>query len=133
MKAIGDLEVLLAHMRPELNPGRFAFVALPDGAALDPSLVVASIREPEGVSVILPEQAALELGLPISLMAARITLSVHSDLAAVGFTAAFSSALGRAGISCNVVAGVHHDHLFVPVEQAQKAMDVLGALSRSAV
>ena len=38
---------------------------------------------------------------------------------------------GRAGISCNVVAGVHHDHLFVPVEQARQAMDALHALSRS--
>jgi len=132
MKAVGDLEVLLAHMRPELNRGRFAFVALPDGAALDPSLVVASIREPEGLSVILPEQVAHDLGMPISLVVAWITLSVHSDLAAVGFTAAFSSALGQAGISCNVVAGVHHDHLFVPAEQAQRAMDVLGVLSRSA-
>jgi hypothetical protein len=50
----------------------------------------------------------------------------------VGLTAAFSTALGQAGISCNVVAGIHHDHVFVPVEQAQMAMDVLDALQRSA-
>ena len=92
---------------------------------------MASIREPEGLSAILPEQIALDLGLPVAFTAAWITLTVHSDLAAVGLTAAFSQALGQAGISCNVVAGVHHDHLFVPVGQAQQAMDALHALSRS--
>jgi hypothetical protein len=132
MQTVVGLKELLAHMQPELNPGRYAFVALPSGHALDPIRVVASIREPEGLSVILPERAALDLGLPIAFTAAWITLTVLSDLAAVGLTAAFSQALGQAGISCNVVAGVHHDHLFVPVEQAQLAMDALHALARSA-
>src|SRR5690348_16189171 len=106
MQTVVDLKELLAHMQPELNPGRYAFVALPSGHALDPIHVVASIREPEGLSVILPERAALDLGLPIAFTAAWITLTVLSDLAAVGLTAAFSQALGQAGISCNVVAGV---------------------------
>src|SRR5690606_7213341 len=96
--------------------------------SLDPQVIVASIREPEGLSVILPEQQAIELGLPIAFVAAWITLTVHSDLAAVGLTAAFSQALAHAGVSCNVVAGVYHDHVFVPVEQAEQAMDALRAL-----
>jgi hypothetical protein len=132
MQAIRDLKKLLAHMRPELNPGRYAFMALPDSSAIDMTLIVASVREPEGLSVIVPEQVALDLGFPIAFTAAWITLTVHSDLAAVGLTAAFSNALGQAGISCNVVAGVHHDHLFVPVDQAQQAMDALHGLSRFA-
>lgn len=131
MQPIGDLKILLTHLQPELNTGRYAFVALPVGFALDPTHIVASVREPEGLSVILPEQTALDLGLSVAFIAAWITLTVHSDLAAVGLTAAFSQALGQAGISCNVVAGVHHDHLFVPIEQAQQAMDALYALSRS--
>jgi uncharacterized protein len=131
MHAIGDLKTLLTHMQPELNPGRYAFVLLPPGIALDPAHIVASVREPEGFSVVLAEQTAVDLGLSIAFTAAWITLTVHSDLAAVGLTAAFSQALGQAGISCNVVAGVHHDHLFVPVEQAQQAMGALHALSRS--
>lgn len=132
MQITTDLKELLTHMQPELNPGRYVFVALPSGFALDPALIVASIHEPEGLSVVLPEQYALDLGLPIAFTAAWITLTVHSDLAAVGLTAAFSQALARAEISCNVVAGVHHDHLFVPVELAQQAIDALHALSRSA-
>ncbi|MDO4640652.1 MAG: ACT domain-containing protein [Neisseria sp.] len=36
--------------------------------------------------------------------------------------------LGQAGISCNVVAGNYHDHIFVPYEQAAQAMQVLQGL-----
>lgn len=126
------LKQLLVHMRPALNPGRYAFVAVPDGVTPDPRRIIASVREPEGLSAILPEQDALELGLPVAFVAAWITLRVHSDLAAVGLTAAFARALADTGIGCNVVAGVRHDHLFVPFDQAQQAMDALRALSRDA-
>ncbi|MCD7099017.1 ACT domain-containing protein [Stenotrophomonas sp. MMGLT7] len=132
MDPISDLDTLVAHMQPVLNPGRYAFVSSPPGLALDPSRIVASIQEPEGLSLILSEADALELGLAVAFTAAWITLTVHSDLAAVGLTAAFSRALGQAGISCNVVAGVHHDHVFVPVEQARRAMDALHALQQAA-
>ena len=132
MQAVSDLDVLLARMQPVLHPGRYAFVALPPGHAVDPGVVVASVREPEGLSVVLAEQDAIDRGLPVAFTAAWITLAVHSDLAAVGLTAAFSAALARRGIACNVVAGVRHDHLFVPVEQAQPAMDALDALQRAA-
>lgn len=60
--------------------------------------------------------------------AAWITLTVHSDLQAVGLTAAVATSLADAGISCNVVAAAHHDHLFVPVESAGLAIAVLQAL-----
>jgi len=133
MQPITDLEQLLAQMQPALNPGRYAFVAVPDDAMLDPRRIIASVREPEGLSAILPEQDALDLGLPVAFSAAWITLRVHSDLAAVGLTAAFAAALAHAGIGCNVVAGVHHDHLFVPFDQAQQAMDALRALTRDVV
>jgi uncharacterized protein len=131
MQPIRDLKTLLTHMQPELNPGRYAFVALASRVTLAATDIVASVREPEGLSVILAEQTALDLELPIAFTAAWITLAVHSDLAAVGLTAAVSQALAQAGISCNVVAGVHHDHLFVPVEQSERAMDALHALQRT--
>ncbi len=127
-----DLGRLLSSLQPTLDPGRYAFVSLPGDATLDHATVVASIREPEGLSVVMPEAAARAQGLDVAFSAAWITLGVNSDLAAVGLTAAFASALGRAGISCNVVAGTHHDHLFVPFEQADAAMTVLQALQHSA-
>ena len=132
MAATRDLHALLVGLRPALAPGAYAFLALPDGVAVDPAKIVASVREPEGLSLIVPEDVAHALGLPIVFRAAWITLTVQSDLAAVGLTAAVSRALADAGIGCNVVAGVHHDHLFVPFDAAQAAMDVLRVLSQSA-
>ena len=121
-------------MQPVLNPGRFAFVTLPTDQSLDLHSVIGSIHEPEGLSVILTEQDAIGLGLKAHYIAAWITLTVQSDLAAVGLTAAFSNALAQAGLSCNVVAGNFHDHVFVAHEQAQLAMTVLQSLqARAAV
>lgn len=130
---IRDLSELLAGMQPVLNAGTFAFIVAPAGVQIPPDQIVASVREREGLSLVIPEKLARDLALPIAFSAAWITLTVNSDLGAVGLTAAFSSALGEAGISCNVIAGVHHDHLFVPVEQAQQAMSVLARLQASAV
>ena len=41
-----------------------------------------------------------------------------------------AEALARSGISCNVVAGFHHDHLFVPHADASRARDALELLTR---
>ncbi|MOA64315.1 hypothetical protein D3C78_1903210 [compost metagenome] len=57
---------------------------------------------------------------------------MHSALSAVGLTAAFAGALAAAGISCNVVAGYYHDHLFVAQADAEQAMAVLRQLAKGA-
>jgi hypothetical protein len=132
VEAISDLQELLAGMRPTLNPGRYVFVTTSASSTIDPSLIVACIREPEGLSVVLAEQDAVRLGFDCSFVAAWITLTVVSDLNAVGLTAAFARALGEANISCNVVAGANHDHIFVPYALAQQAMDVLFNLQSAA-
>ncbi len=119
-------------MSPALRPDTYAFALVPDLAALDPALIHAFIREDEGMSVVMREADAMACGLVVLYRCAWITLTVHSDLAAVGLTAAFANALGAAGISCNVVAGACHDHLFVPMELAQQAMDALHALQANA-
>ena len=51
---------------------------------------------------------------------AWITLGVESPLTAVGLTAAVSTALAEAGIACNVVAAMRHDHVFVPFDRAAR-------------
>ncbi|MFL6697867.1 MAG: ACT domain-containing protein [Vitreoscilla sp.] len=122
---ISDLATLLASMRPELHDGIWAWCSLPVGASAQGAATVATMREAEGLTVVVAESDALTHGWPVLFRSAWITLAVHSDLAAVGLTAAFARALGDAGISCNVIAGVHHDHLFVPVERAADAMTAL--------
>lgn len=130
MAPIRDLERLLRELEPRLHPGIFVFATVPAGRPVDPGDVVASVREDEGLSVVVAEAMAERLGLAPAMRCAWITLGVPSDLAAVGLTAAVAAALAGAGIPCNVVAGTAHDHLFVPIARAADAMAVLRALSR---
>ena len=129
---MSELTRLLGTIEPQLHAGVYAFTSVPPGTDLSGVPVLSTFVESEGVSVILPEAAARALGWPILFKAAWITLTVHSDLQSVGLTAAVSSALAEAQISCNVVAGVHHDHLFVPVARGEEAIAVLKRLMASA-
>ncbi len=131
MNPITDLDLLLQKMEPVLQPGIFVFASLEAGVTVDPALVLASIKEPEGLSVVMRESDAQRSNLRILFRCAWITLSVHSDLQAVGLTAAFATALADAAIGCNVVAGAYHDHIFVPSQSAEKAMSVLRSLQKS--
>lgn len=124
-EAISNLAVLLASMEPVLHEGVYVYCVVPHDADISRLSPVVTVREVEGLTVVVPEQQAIDAGLPIHFRAAWISLTVHSDLQAVGLTAAFSGALGQAGISCNVVAGALHDHIFVPVEQAERSVRVL--------
>ncbi|MFC8226589.1 ACT domain-containing protein [Streptomyces sp. NPDC057287] len=124
-----DLRTLLNGLRPELKPGRYAYTTLPGGEVPVGVTPVVTVSEEEGLTLVVPEAQAEASGLPYHFVAGWITLRVQSALDAVGLTAAVSLALTDAGISCNVVAGFHHDHLFVPYARATEAVGVLEALA----
>ena len=126
------LATLLRSMSPQLNDGDYVFCTLPDQRIPTGCEVIGSFREREGLTVIVERQQAEQAGLAFDYVAAWITLNVHSALEAVGLTAAFASALGQAGISCNVIAGYYHDHLFVGRADAERAMQVLRQLAADA-
>ncbi|MDU9393909.1 ACT domain-containing protein [Pseudomonas sp. zfem002] len=125
-----SLTALLRGMSPTLNDGEYVFCSVADTASLQGQEVLGSFREQEGLTVILERGRADALGLNYDYVAAWITLTIHSALQAVGLTAAFATALGDAGISCNVIAGYYHDHIFVGVQDADRAMEVLRGLSQ---
>jgi hypothetical protein len=118
-------------MRPELHPETYGYACLDPAQALPEGLVpFAMVAEAEGLTVVAPEAQLVALGVEHLGGWARISLTVVSDLAAVGLTAAIAQALAAAGISANVIAGYHHDHIFLPRERAHEAMTVLEGLSR---
>jgi uncharacterized protein len=124
-----NLSILLRSMQPELNPGEFVFCNTPDLNKIQMNDVVSIFREREGFTVIVEKKIADQFKLSYSFVAKWITLTVHSSLEAVGLTAAFASALANENISCNVVAGYYHDHIFLPAEKANEAMEVLKKLA----
>ncbi len=125
-----NLKKLLLSIEPKLNEGEFVFCTVESfqrANALDPLCV---FQEQEAVTVVLPKEQADEASLRYSGTFAWITLTVHSALEAVGLTAAVSKALTKVNISCNVIAAYYHDHIFVPITDAERAMEVLENLSK---
>ncbi len=125
--SVRDTGAMISGMVPVLDTTLYHF-CMAEEALLPYAL--ASFREDEGLSLILTDQVARAHGLPTDLPMRRITLSVHSALDGVGLTAAVATALAQAGIACNMVAGYHHDHAFVPAEDAVRAMRILQDLAK---
>jgi hypothetical protein len=121
-----DLKVLLATMEPVLYPEPYGFGVWKGGVLL--TTPFATVAENEGMTLVAPLDEMRAAGFQSDPWA-RISLTVHSDLAAVGLTAAFAGALEREGISCNVIAGYHHDHLFVQWDRRDGAMMALRRLA----
>lgn len=113
------------QLLPELQPGTYVFCVDDGRSKVSP---VATIREKEGLTIVLAREDADQARLPYDLVLAWITLTAETTLEQVGITAAFSTALAQAGISCNVIAGFHHDHLFVPAHRGNEALAILRAL-----
>lgn len=127
-----DLERLLTGLAPALDATPYRFVAhggqAPDSGLLDRA--VGLVREREGLTLILPATVASERHYPDGPLWARIELTVHSDLEAVGMMAAVATALAAEGISCNPLAGFFHDHVFVPWSRREDAVRALQRLAR---
>lgn len=127
---IKDLQQLIANMEPVLNEGEYVFASVSDITTIPRAMAICEMREKEGITVVLAKEDAITLGVPFEFVAAWITLNIHSALEAVGLTAAFATALGKSEISCNVIAGYYHDHIFVDTKDAEKAMQVLWGMTK---
>jgi hypothetical protein len=122
-----DLAILIRSMRPRLQPGTFVFVSTHAIPASVHSIM--TFHEAEGTTMIVPRDQAEAAGLPFAFPSRMITLEIASSLDAVGFLAAITTALARAGIAVNPVSAFHHDHLFVPEAHADAAMAILRAMA----
>jgi hypothetical protein len=72
-------------LRPSLHPDPYVFAQVLEVSPGPGPFAV--IREDEGTTVVLAQAQADRLGLPYGYVAARITLTIGSDLAAIGLTA----------------------------------------------
>lgn len=130
--AIIDLDTLLENLQPVLDLEEYVFCTvngeLKNYFGLNP---LATFVEPEGLTLVLTKVQAQRLGACTDSTFKRITLSVYSSLEAVGLTAAVASALAKEGISANVIAAYHHDHVFVPTDKANQAVQILTKLRGS--
>ena len=114
-----------------LNSGEYVFCFIEDIDKISMNNIICSFKESEGYSIIISKEEAIKNNLPFYFVSAWITLEIDSTLDSVGLTSAFSKKLTKAGISCNVVAAYHHDHIFVPYLERLKAMKILSDMYES--
>ncbi len=126
-----NLTQLLKSMKPQLSDELFVFITLSDARYGDYTSFnpIASYQESEGLTLVVLKDVADQENLDYQSVFQVITLNVHSSLNAVGLTAAVASQLAEHNISANVIAAFYHDHIFVPVENAQQALQLLQKLS----
>jgi hypothetical protein len=133
MTAETNLRELLSTMKPELHPGEFVFTTISkddmEKFQIEPW---GWFREPEGITLILEKSEALSNQMDYAFPCRLITLTVHSSLDAVGFLAIITEKLAASGISVNAISAYFHDHLFVPVEKADQAMQILQQIMQEA-
>lgn len=125
MAGLTNLHEILGALRPSVRQGSFVYVTVPTPPDIEAH---ARIVEDEGVTLVLDQGIADEHRYDYEEVFGWITLQAHTSLSAVGVTAAVATALARVGISCNVLAGFYHDHLLVPKDSVDEAVEVLGGL-----
>ena len=125
-----DLQKLIASINPCLNMGSYVFCTVKVLPTCLDNLVL-FFRESEGFTIVCTSEFANINQWDYCGIFSWLTLEVHSSLEAVGLTASFSKVLAENNISCNVVAGFYHDHIFVPEHQASEAKSILEQLSKN--
>jgi hypothetical protein len=136
METISDLKELLKNIKPELKKGKYFIASVDESQMMNLSMyleyIICIFREEEGLSVVFQEDIQEEIDAmseeKIAGPFALITLSVRSDLMAIGFLAKITEALSKERISVNAFSAFHHDHLLVPYERGKDAMGALEKL-----
>ena len=124
-----DLTKLIRNMKPDLQPGTYVFTTVNIMKGIPLTDIICVFREKEGITIVMEQDKADKLQLHYDFLAAWITLNVHSSLDATGLTAVFSNALAKQAISCNVISGYYHDHIFIEKKDENIAISVLHELS----
>lgn len=133
MKRTQFLQDLLKKLAPTLDSHSYVYCTVPHAkyGELEKLKPIVSIAELEGLTLVIPLEQAKAQGLDYFRVFRRITLKGHSSLEALGLTSVVTSLLAERGITTNVIAGFYHDHIFVPSDRVNEAMEALKELANA--
>ncbi|MFX1560288.1 MAG: ACT domain-containing protein [Promethearchaeota archaeon] len=131
MTGESNLVSLLRKMEPVIVPGEYVFCSIKESQLVGLEKPMMVYREKEGATVIITKDVAENNGFAFDSTWGLVSLSIHSDLEAVGLLAVITNHLAKVGISVNVVSAFYHDHLFVPFGREEEVVSLLSKLSNS--
>lgn len=121
---------MLKDIDPKLLDEEYIYYSVPNAKYGDCSELnpIFSFHEDEGLTLVILKSEADKHNIMYDDVFCCISLGLHSSLLSVGLTAAISSKLAESGICANMAAGYFHDHIFIPLNKAQKAMKLLSEI-----
>ena len=130
MTGLLNLNEILQSLEPIVLSDEYVYCTVPSDRSIDwlQANPLALIREAEGMTLIVTAQSAKALSLQHIGSYRCISLTVHSSLESVGLTAAVSAALASHQIPANMLAGYFHDHILVPAETVNLALEIIRGL-----
>ena len=139
METVSDAKEMVKKMNPELREGKY-FIASVDQSQLMTlsgylQYIISIYREEEGLTTVFSEPLKeIVEGLTKEKIVGpfgMITLNVYSDLMGIGLLKEVTEALAKEKISVNAFSAYHHDHLFVPYDRKDDAVNALKELQKS--
>lgn len=130
MVGISNLKILLKQMKPKIVNEEFVFCTISrtrfSELKISPLMM---FSEEEGITLIVKRKIAENNSLSYFGVWAWIILTVHSNLSAIGFLSVITDTLAKSKISVNIVSAYYHDHLFVPIDKSDQALELLKGLT----
>ena len=133
MPAKKDLQDILNNIDPYLVDESFIFMTSKEPInnlvnSLDP---IAMFIENEGSTLVITKDKADKNSIPYDIVFRCISLGVHSSLESSGLIATISGELLKQNIPANVFAGYFHDHIFVPYDKSEEALEIISLIGSS--
>ena len=133
MPAKTDLEDILENLHPLLIDESYVFITSKEPInVLDNSLnPVATFTEFEVYNLVITNDIADINSLQFETVFNCISLGVHSSLEMSGLIATISGELFKNNIPANVFSGYFHDHIFIPIDKAKLALEIISSIRSS--
>ena len=118
---LSNLKDIIKNINPVILDGEYVYVSFEFDLIQkkDCHKIFSIINEKEGVCAIIEKEYADRVNAKYDAVFSIITLQVYSSLNSVGLTEYVSSICHELNVPCNVIAGLHHDHILVPTNKAQ--------------